>query len=108
MNKFFFEEIKELGEIPTIIDDLEVDEVSKEELLLMVKSIIHHKVLDSLLAKFKDDSPKETFLITISTGGDSNTILSRAEELIPDLRNMVIETVEKEEKELTSKLRLAI
>lgn len=81
--KYLFEEIIQIKTVHLKLNEMDLANQEKEELLEIMKSTVHHKVIDLILSELTDEE-KEIFLEGISTGGgfsDMDEQSSRSSEL---------------------------
>lgn len=104
--KYLFEEIIQIKTVHLKLNEMDLTDQEKEELLEIMKSTIHHKVIDLILSELTDEE-KEIFLEGVSTGrGFSDThkngqFLDVLKDRINNLEAKIKEKVKEAEEELT-------
>lgn len=103
--KYFFEEITTLKIIPQKLEELGLESAQQEtlELLSLLKSTVHHSVLNTVFDQL-DEDPKDTLLDMLEQSKHPSTVLSFLRNMIDDFDKQVIETVKITEEELAKML----
>lgn len=99
--KYLFEEIIQIKTVHLKLNEMDLADQEKEELLEIMKSTVHHKVIDLILSELTDEE-KEIFLEGVSTGQmDKNKqYLSVLKDRINNLEAKIKEKVKEAEAEL--------
>ena len=58
MKQHFYSHIIEISTIHTALNDLDLDDEEKNELIVVVESSIHHVVMDTVLSELSDEDKK--------------------------------------------------
>ena len=109
--KYLFEEIIQIKTVHLKLNELNLADEEKEELLEIMKSTIHHKVIDLILSELTDEE-KEIFLSQVipSPGEESSEAFPKDVSLnvlrdrINNLEEKVKEKVKEAEEELIALL----
>lgn len=97
--KYFYEEITQLTIITPETFGTEADKNDVAEILEVVKSTVHHKVIDHILNELNDQM-KEEFIHILAKSDSHSSTLNKLKIHIKDIEEKVIEVVKKAEQEI--------
>ncbi len=103
--KYLFEEIIQIKTVHLKLNKMDLADHEKEELLEIMKSIIHHKVIDLILSELTDEE-KEIFLEGLSKSNvfsdtsKNSQFLDVLKNRIENLETKIKEKVKEVEEEL--------
>jgi len=101
--KFFYKRLVKIDEFDTIFEKHELALKEKEELVLMVKDTIHHRVVETVLTHLPEENHKE-FLKTFTKKPHDEGILDVLKEKIEDIEEKIKKAVENVKTEILADL----
>jgi len=102
--KFFYRSLIQIDEFNNIFEKEELAVEEKEELVLMVKDTIHHRVVETVLTHLPEEYHKE-FLKTFTKKPDDEGILNALKEKVEDIEEKIKEAVEQAKSEILTDLQ---
>ncbi|HSX39235.1 MAG TPA: hypothetical protein VLI92_01455 [Candidatus Saccharimonadales bacterium] len=102
--KYFYEEITEIHEIPELIKSSTDNADEQEQLLEIVRSTIHHKVLD-LIFRELDVVQQQEFLEYIETADNQSSVIDKLKEWISDVEQKILLKVKQAEQEIIEAIK---
>lgn len=97
--KYFYEEITELKIVTHELFGPEVDKKEADKIMDVVRSTVHHKVLDEILSLL-DEKTKEEFYEILSKDTSHKTSVEKLKIYISDIEKKVADAVDRAEKEI--------
>jgi len=101
--KFFYRKLVQIDDLKNVLESEELAIEEKQELVLMVKDTLHHRVVETVLTHLPEKHHSE-FLDTFAKKPQDEGILGFLKEKVEDIEDKITEAIEKVKAEILADL----
>lgn len=100
---FFYRKLIKIDELKNLLENKGLALEEKEELLILTKDILHHRVIETVLTHLPEEHHQE-FLTTFAEKPHDKGILGFLKEKVEDIEEKIVQVIEKVKAEILADL----